>query len=77
MTIESILEGAGRFAQTLISIITGNLTPAAVEGLTFLFLLGIVLRVINVGSKVPGKVAERIRKKDDDDEWVLVRRRRS
>jgi len=76
MTVESILEGAGRFAQSLISIITGNLTPATIEGLTFLFLLGIVIRVIDVGPKIPGKIAERVRKEDDEWEYVMVRRKK-
>ncbi len=76
MTIETLLEGAGRFAQTLISIIIGSLPPPAVEGLTFLFLLGVVLRIINVGSRVPGKIAERVRKRDEEDDWEYIRVRR-
>ena len=77
MIIEDVIIGIGNFANTLISIITGSLPPAAVEGLTFLFLLGIVIRVINVGPKIPGKIAERIRKREDDeDEWEYIRVRR-
>ena len=81
MTWESIvlgaLQGISTFANTLISIVSGALNPLAIEGLTFLFLLGVVLRIINGGSRIPEKIAERVRKRDDEDEeWVLVRRRR-
>lgn len=78
MIVEDVIIGIGNFANTLISIITGSLNPAAVEGIIALFLLGIVIRLIDGAPKIPGKIAERVRKRrdEDDDEWEYIRVRR-
>ncbi len=85
MTWETViggaLQGISNFAYTLISIITGSLTPATIEGILGLIGIGIIIRLIDVGPKIPGKVIERIKKekgKDDDEEWeyVMIRRKK-
>jgi len=77
MIIEDVIIGIGNFANTLISIITGSLNPAATEGIIALIGIGIAIRLINGAPKIPGKIVERVRKREDDeDEWEYIRVRR-
>lgn len=82
MTWESIvlgaLQGISNFANSLINIVTGSLNPLAVEGIIALFCIGVIIRLIDNAPKIPGKIAERIKKRkdDDEDEWEYIRVRR-
>ena len=80
MTWESIvlgaLQGFSNFVTTLTSLIGGSVNPAATEGIIALIGIGAAIRIINGAPKIPGKIAERVRKKDDDEwEYIRVRRR--
>lgn len=78
MTWESViggaLQGISNFVNTLVNVVTGSLNQTAVEGLSFLFLLGIVLRVLDGGVRMP-KLPKR-KKDDEEEEWILVRRKK-
>ncbi len=82
MTWESIvlgvLQGFSNFVNSLVGIIGGSLNPVAIEGLSFLFLLGIVLRVLDGGVKLPKVKVPKLKRKDDEDEdeWEYIRVRR-
>ncbi len=83
MTWESIvlgaLQGISNFANSLINLIGGALNPAAVEGILALFAIGIIIRLVDVAPRIPGKIVKRIKKKrkdDDEDEWEYIRVRR-
>jgi len=82
MTWESIvsnsLTGISNFVQSLVSIIGGSLNPAAVEGIIALAALGVVIRLIDNAPKIHGKIVERIKKKEDDEEYeyVMIRRKK-
>ena len=71
MIIEDVIIGIGNFANTLISIITGSLPPAAVEGIIALFAISLICRIFQGGVRVP-----KLRKKredDDEGEWEYIR----
>ncbi len=81
MTWESViggaLQGISNFVTTLVSVIGGSLNSAAIEGIIALTAVGFIIRLVDVGPKIPGKIAERVKKKkDDDDEWEYIRVRR-
>ena len=83
MTWESVIGGAlsgiSNFINSFISIIGGALNPAAVEGLIALFAISIIYRICQGGVRIPGKIAERVKKMKDDDEefeWVMTRRKK-
>ena len=73
-TVETILQYLDQFLERLLGIPSQSLTQEAIEGIVALLCLGVVLRVIDVGPKIPRKILEKIVKKNDDDEWVLVKR---
>ncbi len=77
------LQGISNFANSLVSILTGSLNPAAVEGIIALFCLAVIIRIIDGVPKIPGKVLDKIsqRRKDRDDddddyEYIKVRRQK-
>jgi hypothetical protein len=52
-----------------------SLPPEAVEGIVALLFIGIIIRLVDVGPKVPRKILKKITR-EDEDEYVLVRRRK-
>ncbi len=77
---QSIVNGFGQFANNLISIFSGVLNPAAVEGIVALFCIAVIIRLVDVGPKIPGMIIERVKKRKDDDddefEYIMTRRRK-
>ena len=73
-TVETIFLYLDQFLERFLGILGANLTPDATEGIVALFCIGIIIRLVDVGPKIPRKILEKIVKKNDDDEWVLVKR---
>lgn len=72
--VETILQYLYQFLERLLDILGTNLTPEATEGIVALFCIGIIIRLVDVGPRIPKRIFEKIIKKNDDEEWVLVKR---
>ncbi len=73
--IETILQYLDSFLEGFLGILGQSLPQEAISGIVTLFCLGVVIRLIDVGPRIPRKIYDRVTKKDEDEEWVLVRRK--
>ncbi len=82
MSWESIvlgaLQGFSNFVNSFVSLIGSSINAEATEGLIAVFAIVLIYRVAQGGTKIPGKIIERVRKKkpEDEDEYEFIRVRR-
>ncbi len=79
--IGGALQGISNFAGSLVSILTGSLSAATIEGIIGLLFIGVIIRLVDGAPKIPGKILEKIsenrkRRDDDDDDYEYIRVRR-
>ena len=74
--LRGALEGISGFLSSLFNVIGGSLNPAAVEGILVLFAISIVYRIFNGGVQIPEIKRRKKVEPEDDEEWVLVRRKK-
>jgi len=64
------------FLRTFTGLLTNVLTFDIIQGVVAITAIGFFVRMFDGTSKEPKAILLREDKNDDDEEWILVRRRR-